>query len=516
MIPGKQYTVERLLQIAWRHKFRIVVPAVLVAAVSIYVMSRLPDRYTAETSILIVPQRVPESYVRPAVPTARIDERLSQISNQILSRTRLERVIQDFNLYPEARKKDLMQDIVDRMRDDFAVRVLRGDAFKVSFTADDPRIAMRVTERLASYFIDESLKDRETLAEGTNQFLESQLEDARRKLIENEKRLEDYRRRYDGQLPTQFDANMQALRSTELQVVALADSLNRDRDRRLLLERQISDLSTPEPAPLPTPVPPMTENAAPGSAADQLRAAQSMLQAMLLRYRPEHPDVVRQKRTVAELQRRVDAETAMQQVSSEEVGLSPAEKARRNRLQDAKAELENLDRQIAYKLSEEQRLHGVVADYQRRIEATPTRQAEMTELTRDYETLQQTYRNLLGKKQESQIATNLERRQIGEQFKILDAARLPEKPSSPDRPRLYSIAVAASVLVGLLFAAAAEYLDRALRTEEDVRLVINVPVIATIPMIERSSSSRRAVAVAATSGAALVAALAAVRWTLLR
>jgi capsular polysaccharide biosynthesis protein len=140
----------------------------------------------------------------------------------------------------------------------------------------------------------------------------------------------------------------------------------------------------------------------------------------------------------------------------------------------------------------------------------------MTELTRDYETLQQTYRNLLAKKQESQIATNLERRQIGEQFKILDSARLPEKPSSPDRPRLYSIAIAASVLVGLLFAAAAEYFDRALRTEEDVRLVINVPVIATIPMIERASPSRRTLAVAATSGAALVAALAAVRWTLLR
>src|SRR5712691_2332922 len=139
MIPGKQYTPELLLQIAWRYKWRVVVPAALVASVSIGVLSRLPNRYTAETSILIVPQRVPEAYVRSAVPATRIDDRLGAITNQILSRTRLERVIQDFNLYAAARKTDLMEDIVDRMRRDFDVRVLTSAAFKVTFTANDPR-----------------------------------------------------------------------------------------------------------------------------------------------------------------------------------------------------------------------------------------------------------------------------------------------------------------------------------------------------------------------------------------
>ena len=243
MIPGKQYTPEIVLQIAWRHKWRIVVPFVVIATAASLITYRLPNRYRSDTLILVVPQRVPESYVRSTV-TTRIEDRLQSISQQILSRTRLERIIQDFNLYADRRKTDLMEDIVERMRKDIDLEVVKGDAFRVSFTASDPRTAMRVTERLASFFIDESLRDREVLAEGTNQFLESQLEDARRQLIENEKKLEEYRRKHDGQLPTQLDANMQGVHNTEMQLQALLDSLNRDRDRRLVLERLVADNSS--------------------------------------------------------------------------------------------------------------------------------------------------------------------------------------------------------------------------------------------------------------------------------
>src|SRR6185503_13850315 len=150
----------------------------------------------------------PESYVRSTV-TTRIEDRLQSITQQILSRTRLERIIQDFNLYPEARKTAIMEDIVDRMRGSINVQVVKGDAFRVSFTADEARTAMRVTERLASLFIEENLRDREVLAEGTNQFLEAQLEDARRRLIETERKVEDYRRKFAGQLPSQLESNLQ-------------------------------------------------------------------------------------------------------------------------------------------------------------------------------------------------------------------------------------------------------------------------------------------------------------------
>src|SRR5689334_5182994 len=148
-----------------------------------------------------------------------------------------------------------MEDVVERMRGSIAVQVVKGDAFRVSFTSNEARTAMRVTERLASLFIEENLRDREVLAEGTNQFLEAQLEDARRRLIETERKVEEYKRQYDGELPDQKEANMQGLHNLEMQLQALTESLNRDRDRHLVLERQMADLDAPDAAPPVVPAP---------------------------------------------------------------------------------------------------------------------------------------------------------------------------------------------------------------------------------------------------------------------
>jgi uncharacterized protein involved in exopolysaccharide biosynthesis len=299
VIPGKQYTPDVLLHLAWRRKWLIILPALTIAAIVGAVTYSLPNRYRSDTLILVVPQRVPEAYVRSSV-TTRIEDRLQSISQQILSRTRLERIIQEFNLYAERRQTEIMEDIVERMRRDIQVEIVKGDAFSVSFTANEPRTAMRVTERLGTFFIDESLRDRELLAEGTNQFLESQLEDARRRLVENEKKLEEFRRQHDGELPTQLDANMQGLHNIEMQLQALLDSANRDRDQRLLLERLVADASVDNAPPQPAPTP--GDDPATAGPVAQLRAAEAGLQALLLRLKPEHPDVVRQKRVIEELQ----------------------------------------------------------------------------------------------------------------------------------------------------------------------------------------------------------------------
>jgi polysaccharide chain length determinant protein (PEP-CTERM system associated) len=438
MIPGKQYTPELLMQIASRYKWRIILPFVIIATTASLVTRFLPNLYQSDTLILVVPQRVPESYVRSTV-TTRIDERLQSISQQILSRTRLERIIQDFNLYADRRKTDMMEDIVERMRKNINLEVVKGDAFRVGFTSNDPRTAMRVTERLASFFIDESLRDREALAEGTNQFLESQLEEARRRLVENEKQLEEYRRKFDGQLPTQTEANLQGLHNNEMQLQALLDSLNRDRDRRLTLERVIADNSAPAETPPTLGLRPANqEDALPaGTAAEQLKVAELNLRALLGRLKPEHPDVVRMRRSIAELQRRADAESTERAVSIEapEAPPSPTERLRRTRLQEAQAEVGNLDRVITQKTTDEKRLRTVIAEYQRRLEAAPTRESELADLTRDYTTFQSAYQSLLAKKQDSQISANLERRQIGEQFKILDPARRSRLPASTSTGR---------------------------------------------------------------------------------
>ena len=516
MIPGKTYTLDTLWQVAWRRKWLIVLPALVVAGLSAVVINRLPDLYRSETLILVVPQRVPETYVRSTV-TARIEDRLQSISQQIMSRTRLEQVINDFNLYAEERAdKELMEDIVERMRTyDIGINIIKGDAFRVSYTANDPRIAMRVTERLGSLFIDESLRDREVLADGTTDFLATQLDEAQRRLIANENKLLEYQRLHDGELPAQTPANLQALHNAEQALQSLGQSLNHDRERRITLERTVADIiETPDPKPV-------VDKPAPAQSVDlaaELEIQKRALLAVELKLRPDHPDVRRQRRVIEELEKRVEAQKLQGELIARPTG--PAvmmDPARRKRLTDARIELDNLDRQIQGKLAEEGRLQGMIAMYNARMQAAPLREAELTALTRDYETLQQSYRNLLQKKEESQISANLEKRQIGEQFKILDPARMPERPVSPDRPRLYLMAMLAALAIGLAAAAAAEFFDRSLRSEADVRAALNLMVLATVPDM-RDTPLRRlrrnlAIGVAATT---VLAVCATVAWRLLR
>lgn len=189
-----------LVSVAMKQLLWVLVPTVVTAALTATLSSFfMPPRYQSETLILVVPQQVPEAYVHSTV-TTRVEDRLQTITAQILSRTRLERIIRDFNLYPDARKTAIMEAVVERMRGSIDVQVVKGDAFRVSFRYDDPRTSLRVTERLASLFIEENLRDREVLAEGTNQFLEAQVLDVRRQIVEKEARLHILRATTSGEL----------------------------------------------------------------------------------------------------------------------------------------------------------------------------------------------------------------------------------------------------------------------------------------------------------------------------
>jgi len=525
VIPGKRYGPHDLIGIVRRRKWLIILPSVTLSIVVLIWSRTLPDQFRSDTLILVVPQRVPESYVKSTV-TARIEDRLQSITQQILSRTRLERIIQDFNLYAEKRKTGIMEDIVERMRKDIEVQIVKGDAFRVSFIADDARTAMKVTERLASLFIEENLRDREVLAEGTNQFLEAQLEDARRRLIDNEKKLEDYRRLHTGEMPKQQDSNLQGLHNVEMQLQALIDSVNRDRDAKLTIERVLADAAVPDPAAAIALAPPVlsADPLTPSGStnADQLQGAKAMLRNLELRLAPAHPDVVRMKRLIADLQQKVDTEESMRPVSANPAArpMTPGDALRSNRLKALTMERENLDRQIANKQVEEKRLRAIMADYQKKLEAAPTREAEMSELSRDYETLQTIYRTLLAKKEDSKVAANLERRQIGEQFKILDPARLPEKPASPNRPQIYALGLALALIIALTITALVEYENETMRSEEDVRCALNLPVLATIPLVApagwRATWRWRLIAASATGVAVVAVAGALFAWRMLK
>jgi polysaccharide chain length determinant protein (PEP-CTERM system associated) len=527
MLPGKTFAPDDILRIVKRRRWYLIVPVFVCTFGALMVSRFLPNRYQSDTLIQIVPQRVPDSYVKSTVTTD-LDERLKSITQQIMSRTRLEEVITQLDLYADERKTVPMEDLVARLRDDIEVnvtpprkvggRLADPDSFRLLFTYGDPQTAMRVTEQLASWFIAENSRLRGMQADSTNEFLDSQLADARTRLEAQEKKLEAFRERYSGRLPSQMQTNMTAIQSTQMQLQSLIASLETDRARRIVTERLYNDAVAEEQsiAAAPPPPPPAgrssTDNSpTAGTAKQQLEAARQRLAGLELRLTAEHPDIRRTKALIADLEKKAEAEgkVAPDGSSPAAAPMTVEETHRRERISGLRAELDGLTRTIAVKEAEERRLRGQVADYQGRIESVPGLESEWISLSRDYDTLQETYRGLLQKSEESKVAANLERRQIGEQFRVLDPPRVPTKPKSPQRLFVNAGGIALGLLIGLAIAGLLEFTDATYRRESDVVAALSLPVLAIVPNLptaaDLKAAARRRKMVAAAVAGVLVA-----------
>ena len=520
MLPGRKYTPEDIAAIAWRRKWLIVIAICVVTTGAIALSLRLPDLYRSQTLVLVIPQRVPEGYIKSTV-TTRIEDRLRSLRQEILSRTRLEPIIHDFNLFEEELKTQSMDQVVEQMRLNVGVDTVRDDAFQVSFTSTSPRTAMIVADRLAMNFVEENLRDRAGLAEGTNQFLETQLNEARRRLEEHEQRLVAYRRQYSGELPTQLQSNLQVIQNTQTQIQTLTESINRDRDRRLSLERSMNEAndtasigggeSLPGGASLP--------RSEEGRAIEELDTARNELLILQQRLTPEHPDVIAKKRSVTLLEAKVRGLEGSSPGDAPQRPVTAAELIKRSNARRYQIEIDKIDAQIGTKEAEMQRLRQMMGEYQRRVEAVPGHESEMTGLMRDYETLQRLYTDLLAKKENSQISANLEKEQVGEQFRILDPARVPEEPFSPNRPRIAAGAAAGGLALAIALIVFFEYRDSTLRTEDEIVRTLVLPVIAAIPIMAAVSDVRRQRRNSALLGAATLVAvvgLSAAVWQMVR
>jgi polysaccharide chain length determinant protein (PEP-CTERM system associated) len=513
VIPGKQYTVEDLVNAAWRRRWIIAVPFVVLSLFTVLVAQMLPNRYRSEALLQVMPQQVPENFVRPTV-TTRLDVRLPLLAQTILSRTQLERIVQDFNLYSKDRQHAIMEDVIERMRSkDILIGGrnggrIEGDSFTIGFEASDPRVAMQVAEKLAGLFIKENLQDRSVFAEQTDQFLQSQLDDTRRQLKQYEKQLEDFRRANPGRMPGETATTQQALVAAQSQLQALQDSINRDRDRQMMLQQMMRDTAAKNDAAATQPV---QEDPTRPSAAKQLETARLILRNLETRLTPEHPDIKAQKRLIRDLEQKAAAEALLHPVSP---GAAPSTQP--DPTADMQTESAMLDRRVASKQEQEKQLIASIDDYRHQLEAVPAVETHLTELMRDYTTLQTTYQNLLAKSEEAKIASNLERRQIGEQFKIIDPAPLPQRPYSPDRPKIMVMGFVLALGAGVGIAGLLEFLDKSLRTEEDVLSALSLPVLALVPTMftteERRRRRRQRLVMISSCAAVLVCSVVVITW----
>ena len=508
----RKYTLNEIVSVIARRRWLVLVPFAFGVAIVPLLARYAPERYRSEALIVVIPQQVPDNYVKPTVSES-VEERLPSLTDQILSRSRLERIIQEMDLYEAERARGVMEDVVRTMRRDINTSAVGIDvnSFRVSYVSDHPEKARKVTERLASLYIDQNSKDREAQADNTSEFLDTQLSEAKRRLIDQEKKLEEYRKSHAGQMPSQMQGNLQAIQNANLQLQSLNESINRAQERRLLIERQLADVLA-TPAPLATPSAAGSDNPAPLSIAQQLELARARLAFVLQRYTTDHPEVVTLERTVAELATRLETEASVEGTQApRERALTFAEAAQQKRIRDFQAELAVLDYQLSANRSEETRLKRIVTEYQTKVDAVPSRESELVELTRDYSTMQTAYASLLMKREDSVIAANLERRQIGEQFRLVDAASRPERPYNQlERLRVIASGAAAGLVLGLLCVGLLEYRDSSFKQAEEVLTALSLPVFASIPVMisdsERRAAKRRDWAMDAGGTAILLAA----------
>lgn len=535
MLPGRQLSISIVLFTLLRWRWLLITPALLGMLGGLFYSRWAPSLYRSDALIQIIPQRVPETYVSATV-TERVEDRLRAIAQQVLSRTQLERLITDFSLFPDERRVRPLEDVVELMRSRIAIEPVAAartssgpndtEAFHVSFDYEDAVASQKVVERLASFFIDTNARERGAQADQTSAFLESQMADARTRLEQQEQRLKAFRERNAGRLPTQTQANMQAIQNAQLSLQALTESLTRDRDRKLILERLHRELAS-ESEPRSSSVgsaagsgdPVASALSADTSPERRLDAARQALAQMELRLSEKHPDIGRMRRVIADLEKQVESAALQRPVAPDskpvERAVSPEEARRRERLREQQAELESLDRQIAFKTNEEGRIRALVASYQARLEAVPGVESEWLALTRDYDTLQATYRELLAKSENSRIAASLEQRQISEQFRVLDPPRVPHKPFRPNRARINLVATAGGAALGVALVGLMFLRDSTMRSEVDVAGAIDLPVIALLPYVatgDEISARRRKLFFEACGGLAIVAGLAVLTW----
>ena len=501
-------TLDEYLQLAVRRRWWLLLPSCVVALATIGVSLLLTDVYRSETVILVEHQKVPEHYVISNV-SPELRNRLQTMTQQILSRTRLLRIIDELGLYADRKEDMVPEELVELMGRNIQVDLLGAgakrnglNAFKISFSAEDPRVAQQVTSRLTSLFIEENLKVREQQSLGTTNFLRAQLEEARKELQQQEARLREFKTRFLGELPEQHQGNLQVLGGLQMQLQNIGTALNRARERRVYLESlvaQYRSLAETEASSLPgAPTP-----RAISGAETELARLRRQRAELLGRYTPKHPDIRKIEDEIAQTetllaQMKKEQETAADSTAEDKPADNPKGSPAtpgRSQLATVIAQVESQLRanqtEIDNLLGEEERLKGKVQTYERRLNLTPLREQQLADVVRDYKLSKQNYEELLKKKMESELATSMEKRQQGEQFRILDPPSLPEKPYRPDRLRVNALGATLGLGLAVGLAFLAEVRDRSVHTEKEVSRFLPVPLVIGVPNLPTGIEQRQ-------------------------
>lgn len=491
-------TVHDLFVVIRRRKWSILIPATSIFLLAALAAYNLPKKYRSTATILIEAQEVPDEYVKANI-SSYADQRIQTINQQITGTPRLMEMIQRLNLYDQMKGKASMEEVVDKMRKDIKLTPISADvvdprsgrpaqatiAFSISYQGGNPRTVQQVASELSSLYLAENLKGRAKQSSGTYRFLQEEMQSIKKSLDEVDKRLSVFKQKNLDSLPELSQANVQSFEQVDRDIRLLSDQLRSSREKEGYLRSQLANVQ-PEQS---------------SNQKESLRQLKLRLAELKTNFSEKHPDVRKTRLEIAELEKQMKAASRTKDAGQAD---NPAYVTLAAQLAAARSDSLSLTRQIT-------EMEAKRATYQRRIQASPRVEEGYKTILAERNSLQQKYDDLSRKAMEASVAHGLEKEQLGERFTLVDPARLPLKPVSPNVRVILLIGLLIGLGAGAGLAAIRESCDDMVRSSEELSEIAGFVVLATIPElpgIGGTLARRRAmVAASALALAAIAAAL---------
>lgn len=472
MVRKPPSDVHEIIELLVRRKFWIIGCLLVIPPIVFFAGRHWPKKYRSETMILVDPQRVPEEYVKATI-TGDVTDRLQTISEEVMSRTRLLMIANKDGLYQKVREKYGDDSAIGAIRKDITVEIIKGasdrspiDGFKIAYVSSTPELAQKVTQQIAALFIEENIKERDQDAQGTEQFIDNQLIQARADLAAQDAKIRDFKAAHLGTLPEQEGANLAMIGEYQSMAQQNSEAIDRANQQKVYLQSMLNVNGSQKPlaaAPPPTPL------------QLQLQAAEDQLAAARQKYTDSHPDVIRLRDEVATLKTEVKHQPAAVARAASATGPSISQQLESQLLATQEEIKSRSDRQL--------QLESQISSLQSRVSSLPAVQQEYESLSRDYTEMQKNYESLMEKQQASGMAAELEQHNESERFRVLDPASYPSAPFSPNSLLVNAGGLAAALILGLALAFVAEMRDPTLHNADEAEAYLSVPLIVTLPSI---------------------------------
>jgi polysaccharide chain length determinant protein (PEP-CTERM system associated) len=460
-----------MLAIVTRRKWYVIAPFLAVFLIATTTAFLIPPKYRSTSTILIEDQEIPKEYVSANV-TSYADQRLQSINQKIIGTTRLLEIINRFNLYADIKKKKPIEEVVAKMRKDIKFSTINADvkdprsgqaaqatiAFSVSYDGTNPAVVQQITNELSSLYLSENLQVRQKQSTGTAHFMEDEMKGVQTELAVIDSKIATYKQRNLNTLPELNQLNLQTLDSLDRDVRQSNEQLRSLREKESYLQSEMSSIPT--------------------DSANQDKTRLSELRVRLVdlksRLSDKHPDVIKAKAEISELTKQL---RGTNRDTPEGKPDNPTYLNLQSQLASNRSDIASVKRQLDdYSLKRE--------SFRKRIEASPRVEEGYKAMISERNSLQMKNDDLSRKFMEARVANGLEKEQLGERFTLIDAARLPEKPISPNIPAIILIGFVLGIGSGCGAAALKETSDGSVYSIEELARATRLPVLGAIPEIE--------------------------------